>query len=160
MLAVPSDNFNFALQFNPIKQGIMTKKWTDTLLAVSFLAVFLCGIVLHLKRYGILIEPRAVIKVVHYSIALVMVCAFVVHYRGGRVALQGMARKHPRFVAASKVLLWAVVLTAATGAVKLLSPVRIPNLGLVHTWCGIAMAALAFLHLAVGLPLLWAKWRR
>ncbi|WP_289855831.1 hypothetical protein [uncultured Muribaculum sp.] len=47
-----------------------------------------------------------------------------------------------------------------TGLVKLLSPVKILNLGLWHYWLGIIMSVAAVIHLWRMLPWLMRKYRR
>lgn len=138
----------------------MKKKWTDSLLVLTCLAVMVSGIVLHLKRHGIVVEPRAAIKMAHWLTGAAMTVVFVAHYRACRRALSGMGRRYRFFPIVTRLLLWAFVAVALTGGVKLLSPVKIKDLGLVHYWCGIVMSVSALLHLIVGLPLLLKNLRR
>ena len=49
-----------------------------------------------------------------------------------------------------------ICLTIITGAVKLLSPVKIPHLGLWHYWFGIIMTVAVIVHLFRGIP----SWNR
>lgn len=55
---------------------------------------------------------------------------------------------------------WVVIvficLTFLSGLVKLLSPVKIPNLGLWHYWFGIIMSIAIIVHLFRGIP----SWNR
>lgn len=55
---------------------------------------------------------------------------------------------------------WAVIIlvghTFLTGLVKLLSPVKIPHLGMWHYGLGIAMAVVVAIHLIRGIP----SWNR
>lgn len=136
------------------------RKRNDSILVAAFLLLLASGVVLHLKRHGLLIEPRAVIKAAHGAVAFVMVLVVDRHYLLCRNALQGMGKRYPWFPKTTTLLLWAFVFTAVTGAVKILSPVKIPYLGVVHYWCGIVMSVLAIGHLVVGLPLLLGKWHR
>ena len=136
------------------------RKRNDSILVAAFLLLLASGVVLHLKRHGLLIEPRAVIKAAHGAVAFVMVLVVDRHHLLCRNALQGMGKRHPWFPKTTTLLLWAFVFTAVTGAVKILSPVKIPYLGMVHYWCGIVMSVLAIGHLVVGLPLLLGKWHR
>ena len=135
------------------------RKRDDSILVAAFLFMLASGVVLHLKRHGLVIEPRDVIKAAHGAVALVMVIVIDRHYLLCRNALQAMGKRHPYFPKLTVVLLWAFVFTAVTGAVKCLTPVKIPYLGMVHYWCGIVMSVTAIGHLVVGLPLLLRKWR-
>lgn len=133
-----------------------TKANIGAYLIVSFLIVLATGIVLHLKKHGLLIEPRYVIKIVHWVAGFAMVALATVHFVQFRKMLSGMKKKFLWFWIDT----WAVVvfglITFITGAVKLLSPVKIPHLGQHHYVAGILMAVVILLHLVRGLP----SWNR
>lgn len=56
------------------------RKRDDSILVAAFLFMLASGVVLHLKRHGLVIEPRDVIKAAHGAVALVMVIAIDRHY--------------------------------------------------------------------------------
>ena len=106
----------------------------------------------HYKKHGIEIEPREVLKVAHAAAGFLMIACALCHV--------WFTSKVFRIVAASRRIfrfftcLLEVVLffVFATGLLKLLSPVRIPHLGLVHYWLGIIMTVSAAVHLFTVLP--------
>ena len=125
-------------------------------LLVLFLVTFVTGIILHLKKHGILIEPRSVIKIIHWIAGFLMVAFACVHAGQFRKMLRGMKVRFRWFWYDT----WAVIiftfLTFATGLVKLLSPVKIHGLGLWHYGFGIAMTVVIAIHLVRGIP----SWNR
>lgn len=54
------------------------------------------------------------------------------------------------------VMILFICLTVLSGLVKLLSPVKIPHLGLWHYWFGIIMSVTIIVHLFRGIP----SWNR
>lgn len=60
----------------------------------------------------------------------------------------------------NRVLMVMLAIVFLTGLVKLLSPVKILNLGLWHYWLGIIMSVAAVIHLWRMLPWLMRKYRR
>lgn len=48
-------------------------------LVILFAITLVTGIILHLKKHGIIIEPRSVIKIVHWIAGLLMVGLALVH---------------------------------------------------------------------------------
>ena len=54
------------------------KRIIDTVLTACLVIVAATGILLHLKKHGIVIEPRAVLKAIHYySGYLFSICALL-----------------------------------------------------------------------------------
>lgn len=117
------------------------------------------GIILHLKKHGILIEPRYVIKIIHWLCGFAMSLLAFVHWRQFERALTAMRNKVKWFHASTTLLKIMLILTVATGAVKLLSPVKIPHLGLWHYGMGIIMGIAAVAHLFRGIPS-WNRMRK
>lgn len=113
------------------------------------------GIILHLKRHGLIIEPRQVIKMIHWIAGYLMAAIAIWHYAQFRLVLRAMKKSLPWFRAESWILAVVLAATVITGAVKMFSPVRIPHLGLWHYNLGLAMTALAIIHLVRGLPCWW-----
>ena len=130
----------------------ITKIRINLLLTVAFVLVFVTGMLLHLKKHGIEFEPREVLKVAHAAAGFLMIACALCHV--------WFTSKVFRIVAASRRIfrfftcLLEVVLffVFATGLLKLLSPVRIPHLGLMHYWLGIIMTVSAVVHLFTVLP--------
>ena len=139
--------------------NIHLKKKVDAALLVTFVLVVLAGILLHLKKHGIVLEPRPVLKVIHYVLGFCMSALAVVHIKACLPALRVLAVRHRVFTFATWFLLLAWVMVLLTGAAKLLAPVKIPHLGLIHYWVGVFMALAAVLHLRTALPWLLQKFR-
>lgn len=131
----------------------------DTLLTISFIIVLITGVMLHLKKHGILIEPRPLLKAIHYYTGFLMTLCLTFHVTAYFHALRAMANRHRWFCGITWVMLIFFVATLATGVVKLASPVRIPHLGLWHYWLGLIMSACALFHLYMAWPYLIAKYR-
>ncbi len=139
---------------------ISTRTKANTGLCLFFLmtSAITMGIVLHLKKHGIVIEPRATIKFIHWIVGVLGAGAAIVHglqFRGQLKKMKG------RLWFRVSTLLIVPLLTgvAATGFVKLLVPVKIANLGLWHYWLGIALAVTVSLHLVRGIPA-YLRYRR
>lgn len=107
-----------------------TKAGIGLTLILLFLVTLGTGIIPHLKKHGIIIEPRPVIKAIHWAVGFLMIILAVIH---GALFIFLL----PSFL---------------TGFVKLVSPVKIPNLGLHHYWFGILMSTFIALQLIRGLP--------
>ena len=123
-----------------------------TALIILILLTAVTGVILHLKKHGILIEPRAVIKVVHWCSGLLMVVAASIHgalLRGVFTKIRSVFRW---FYADTWVVIIFLAATFITGFVKLLSPVKIPHLGLWHYWIGGIMMVAVAIHLVRGIP--------
>lgn len=125
-------------------------------LVILFAITLVMGIILHLKKHGIIIEPRSVIKIVHWIAGLLMVGLALVHGLQFKKMLSAMKAKFLWFWGDTLVVIVFICLTIITGAVKLLSPVKIPHLGLWHYWFGIIMTVAVIVHLFRGIP----SWNR
>ena len=125
-------------------------------LVILFAITLVTGIILHLKKHGIIIEPRSVIKIVHWIAGLLMVGLALVHGLQFMKMLSAMKAKFLWFWGDTLVVIVFICLTIITGAVKLLSPVKIPHLGLWHYWFGIIMTVAVIVHLFRGIP----SWNR
>ena len=125
-------------------------------LVILFAITLVTGIILHLKKHGIIIEPRSVIKIVHWIAGLLMVGLALVHGLQFKKMLSAMKAKFLLFWGDTLVVIVFICLTIITGAVKLLSPVKIPHLGLWHYWFGIIMTVAVIVHLFRGIP----SWNR
>lgn len=128
-------------------------------LTILFIVTLITGIILHLKKHGIVIEPRPVIKMIHWIAGFLMTGFAIIHYCHFRKMLGNMKKRQAWF----RYDTWAVILfttvTFATGLIKLLSPVKIPHLGVWHYALGLAMSAVIILHLVRGLPT-WNRMRK
>ena len=125
-------------------------------LVILFAITLVTGIILHLKKHGIIIEPRSVIKIVHWIAGLLMVGLALVHGLQFKKMLSAMKAKFLWFWGDTLVVIVFICLTIITGAVKLLSPVKIPHLGSWHYWFGIIMTVAVIVHLFRGIP----SWNR
>ena len=135
------------------------KRIIDTVLTACLVIVAATGILLHLKKHGIVIEPRAVLKAIHYYAGYLFSICALLHVQMCLPMLQKMKAK-PWFRRFTWALLGFGTAVLMTGTVKLLSPVRIPHIGLWHFWFGLFMIATAARHLWTALPWLLAKWRK
>ncbi len=131
----------------------------DTVLTAFLVIVAATGIMLHLKKHGISIEPRYVLKAIHYYAGYLFSICALLHVQMCLPVLQKMKAK-PWFRRFTWALLGFGTAVLLTGTVKLLSPVKIPHLGLWHFWFGLFMIATAVCHLWTALPWLLAKWRK
>lgn len=125
-------------------------------MVILFAITLISGIVLHLKKHGLLIEPRDAIKVVHWTGGFAMCGLAIIHRKQFGQFLAALKHKAKWFYLSTRCLELLLTLVALTGAVKLLSPVKIPNLGLLHYGLGLAMGLAAIVHLLRGLP----SWNR
>lgn len=121
--------------------------------------ILITGVILHLKKHGVLIEPRSVIKMTHWICGFAMSVLAFIHWKQFDNMLSAMKSKFKWFYATTTLLKITLVLTLLTGVVKLFSPVRIPHLGLWHYGLGIAMSVLAVIHLFRGIPC-WNRLRK
>lgn len=135
------------------------KRIIDTVLTACFFIVAVTGIMLHLKKHGISIEPRYVLKAIHYYAGYLFSICALLHAQMCLPVLQKMKAK-PWFRRFTWALLGFGTAALLTGTVKLLSPVRISHIGLWHFWLGLFMIATAARHLWTALPWLLAKWRK
>lgn len=133
-----------------------TKANIGLTLIILFLITLVTGIILHLKKHGIVVEPRAVIKIIHWSAGFLMVFFFVWHALDFKKMLGAMKKKFMWFWVDTWFAGIFTFLTFATGLVKLLSPVKIMHLGLWHYWFGIIMSIAIIIHLFRGIP----SWNR
>lgn len=125
-------------------------------LFILFLVTFVTGIILHLKSHGIVLQPRSVIKIVHWVAGFSMTAFAIWHGTQFKKMLAAMKFKFRWFWGDTWIVIVFLSLTFITGLVKLLSPVKIPHLGLWHYWFGIIMTVAIIVHLFRGLP----SWNR
>ena len=135
------------------------KRIIDTVLTACFFIVAVTGIMLHLKKHGISIEPRYVLKAIHYYAGYLFSLCALLHVQMCLPVLQKMKAK-PWFRRFTWILLGICAALPLTGIVKQFSPVKIPHLGLWHYWFGIIMIVTAVRHLWTALPWLLAKWKK
>ena len=135
------------------------KRIIDTVLTACLVIVAATGIMLHLKKHGIVIEPRAVLKAIHYYAGYLFSLCALLHVQMCLPVLQKMKAK-PWFRRFTWALLGFGTAVLLTGTVKLLSPVKIPHIGLWHFWLGLFMIATAARHLWTALPWLLVKRRK
>lgn len=124
-----------------------------------FIIAVITGIILHLKGHGIVIQPRNIIKIAHWTAGYLMTALFFIHWSQFSRMLTALKDKFKWFYADTKLLIVLFIATLVTGTVKLLSPVKIPHLGLWHYWLGLTMGITALLHLVRGLPA-WNRLRK
>lgn len=123
-------------------------------LIITFAITLIIGIILHLKSHGILMQPRDVLKTLHWVAGYAMTALFIIHWVQFRKMLTALKKKSTWFYADTRLLVILFIATLLTGTLKLLSPVKIPHLGLWHYGIGIAMSITAVLHLLRGIPAL------
>ena len=128
-------------------------------LVITFAFTLITGVILHLKNHGILVQPRGVLKAVHWIFGYAMTVLLCVHWSQFNKMLGAMKKKFRWFYADTWLLIVLFIATLLTGTVKLLSPVKIPHLGLWHYGLGILMSVTAIIHLVRGLPS-WNRMRK
>lgn len=70
--------------------------------------------------------------------------------------LSAMKTKFRWFWGDTQIVIIFIGLTVLSGLIKLLSPVKIPHLGLWHYWFGMIMSVAIIVHLFRGIP----SWNR
>lgn len=128
-------------------------------LVITFAVTLVTGIILHLKSHGIIVQPRGVLKTVHWIFGYAMTALLIIHWAQFQKMLDALKKKFRWFYADTWLLIILFIATLLTGTVKLLTPIKIPHLGLWHYGVGIAMSITAIIHLARGLPS-WNKMRK
>lgn len=128
-------------------------------LVITFAATLIIGIMLHLKSHGLIIQPRGVLKAVHWIFGYAMTVLLFIHWAQFQKMLNALKKKFRWFYADTWLLIILFIATLLTGTVKLLTPVKIPHLGLWHYWFGMAMGITAIIHLVRGLPT-WNRMRK
>lgn len=129
-----------------------TKANIGIALVIAFAVTLVIGIILHLKSHGIIVEPRDVLKSIHWIFGYAMTALLFIHWAQFQKMLNAMKKKFRWFYADTWLLIVLFIATLLTGTVKLLTPVRIPHLGLWHYWIGMAMGITAVIHLLRGFP--------
>lgn len=136
-----------------------TKANVGMTLIILFVVTLVTGIILHLKKHGIVVEPRPVLKMVHWIAGFLMVAFACIHWVHFNKMLTGMRKKFAWFWGDTWVVTVFLCLVFLSGLVKLLSPVKIPHLGLWHYWFGLIMGAAVVVHLVRGIPG-WSRLRK
>ena len=121
-------------------------------LLILFLVTIVSGIILHLKKHGVIIEPRPVIKTIHWITGFLMVAFTCWHAQQFWKMFSNIRKRYLWFWYDTWAVIFFIGLTFATGLVKLISPVRIPHLGLWHYCLGIVMIVVVAIHLIRGIP--------
>ena len=125
----------------------------------ALIIVLVTGIILHLKKHGLLIEPRSVIKVIHWCAGYIFVIMASWHFAIHKKWLGMIHAKQPLYWALLVSLPALVLLTFGTGTVKLLVH-GIRGLGMWHYWLGLIMSAALVLHISKALPYLLRSLRK
>lgn len=128
-------------------------------LVITFAVTLVTGIILHLKSHGIIAQPRGVLKTVHWIFGYAMTALLIIHWAQFQKMLDALKKKFRWFYVDTWLLIILFIATLLTGTVKLLTPIKIPHLGLWHYGFGIAMSITAIIHLVRGLPS-WNKMRK
>lgn len=142
-----------------IDKTMKTKANIGIALVITFAITLFIGIILHLKNHGIVFQPRCVLKIVHWIPGYAMTALLIIHWTQFRKMLNAMKKKFRWFYTDTWLLIILFIATLLTGSVKLLSPVKIPHLGLWHYGIGMAMSITALIHLLRGLPS-WNRMRK
>lgn len=125
-------------------------------LLILFVVTLVTGIILHLKKHGIIVEPRSIIKVIHWVSGIIMAVLACWHGIQFKKMLAAIKNKYLWFWGDTWIVVIVTCLTVISGLVKLLSPVKIPHLGMWHYWFGIIMSVAIIVHLFRGIP----SWNR
>lgn len=128
-------------------------------LVITFAVTLVTGIILHLKSHGIIVQPRGVLKTFHWIFGYAMTALLIIHWAQFQKILDALKKKFRWFYVDTWLLIILFIVTLLTGTVKLLTPIKIPHLGLWHYGFGIAMSITAIIHLVRGLPS-WNKMRK
>lgn len=129
-----------------------TKANIGMTLIILFVITLATGIILHLKKHGVIVEPRSVIKIIHWVAGILMSVFACLHGMQFRKMLSALKKKFLWFWGDTWLVIVFTALTLLSGLVKLLSPVKIPHLGLWHYWFGIIMTVFIAIHLIRGIP--------
>ena len=129
-----------------------TKANIGIALVITFAVTLVIGIILHLKSPGIIVQPRHLLKVAHWIFGYAMAALLFIHWAQFSKMLNALKNRFAWFYADTWLMIFLFVAALITGTVKLLSPVKIPHLGLWHYWIGLAMSITAVIHLVRGLP--------
>lgn len=125
-------------------------------LLILFIVTIVSGIILHLKSHGIILQPRGTIKIIHWSAGFLMAGFACWHGIQFNKMLTAMKTKFRWFWGDTQIVIIFIGLTVLSGLIKLLSPVKIPHLGLWHYWFGMIMSVAIIVHLFRGIP----SWNR
>lgn len=128
-------------------------------LVITFAVTLVTGIILHLKSHEIIVQPRGVLKTVHWIFGYAMTALLIIYWAQFQKMLDALKKKFRWFYVDTWLLIILFIATLLTGTVKLLTPIKIPHLGLWHYGFGIAMSITAIIHLVRGLPS-WNKMRK
>lgn len=128
-------------------------------LVITFAVTLTIGVILHLKSHGIILQPRDLLKALHWVFGYAMTALLFIHWQQFRKMLNALKNKSRWFYSDTWLLIILFTATLLTGTVKLLSPVKIPHLGLWHYWFGMAMGITAVIHLVRGVPA-WNRMRK
>lgn len=125
-------------------------------LLILFIVTIVSGIILHLKSHCIILQPRGTIKIIHWSAGFLMAGFACWHGIQFNKMLSAMKTKFRWFWGDTQIVIIFIGLTVLSGLIKLLSPVKIPHLGLWHYWFGMIMSVAIIVHLFRGIP----SWNR
>lgn len=137
-----------------MKSSLRQKGIIGVITLVLFLLTATTGIMLHMKAHGIVIQPRAILKVIHWCIGIGMVALTYWHGKQFFKMLKGIRGRYKFFHAVTWIFIITATITVITGLVKLLSPVKIHGLGLFHYQVALIMSITAILHLIHTIPTL------
>ena len=136
-----------------------TKANIGLALVITLAVTLVTGIILHLKSHGIIMQPRSVLKIIHWLVGYAMTALLIIHWSQFSKMLIALKKKFRWFYADTWLLIILLIAAMLTGTVKLLTPVKIPHLGLWHYAIGLAMSATALIHLIRGIPS-WNRMRK
>lgn len=139
--------------------SLRSKTGIGLALVIAFAVTLVLGVILHLKSHGILIQPRGTLKILHWAFGYAMTVLLCIHWSQFSRMLSVLKRKSGWFYTDTCLLIILFLATILTGTVKLLSPAKIPHLGLWHYALGIAMSVTALIHLVRGVPA-WIRMRQ
>lgn len=130
------------------------KKNVGIALLILFSLTLVSGILIYLKFFGIVVQPRSVLKVIHWVLGYGMAVLFLIHWKQFKAVLSALKAQKVFFYVNTCLLVFFCLAAILTGAMKLLLPVKIPYLGLYHFYFGVGMAVTGIIHLFRGIPAL------
>ncbi len=134
--------------------SLKIKSNTGLTLFALFAVTLTTGVILHLKKHGIIVEPRSILKVIHWIAGSSMAVCVCLHGTQFWKAFFYNFKKRSLSGVSTMILIVFIIAVVMTGWIKLVSPVKIHGLGMWHYWLGVIMSVAAVIHLVRGIPML------
>lgn len=134
--------------------SLKIKSNTGLTLLALFAVTLTTGVILHLKKHGIIVEPRSILKVIHWIAGSSMAVFVCLHGKQFWKAFLTNLKKRSLSGVSTMILIVFIIAVVMTGCIKLVSPVKIHGLGMWHYGLGVIMSVTAVIHLVRGIPML------